>query len=677
MELWARARAWWQAGDLDRSRKDLEACRETLGDLAEIELAFLDIRSRGGLGMARERAERIAGGAPPGGPLWARAQHVLGLAEGKLRRISRAARALEDAAEAYEALGDSSGLAQVLDTQGMLYASTGRLDLAAVQYARSLARKAALGDRYGTALTLGNLGRLHLRAGRAREAAALFRDDLVLAREIGDQRACIQIEEELGRCALEEGDPARAEDHLRRALRGALERSYEDLAFFACKELARLLARSERVEEARTVLSQAEALVRRGGEPYHATLLLATRGEILRAARDPSALDALERAARDFARAELVDLEIETLITLAQAYLEQRTPEPGAAEDCLAQAAARARSDGYARHLPRIRALLERLEIVPGLENRELRAPRLSSEDAQRARSVLGGYVLLERLGAGTFGEVWRAADPELLRQVALKEIRLESIYDADERESLTGSMRQELDAVSRERHPGVARVWDLSSDHEGRVFVIQEYVKGLPLSRHLTGRPDAELASVLQGLRAIALTLDALHPHIVHCDLKPANIVLRHADGKPVLIDFGIARVLGPRPGWMQGRVLGTRHYMSPEQAAGKEVDGSADVYALGVIAFEWLTGVRPLVLREGSLADLVADLTRRPPARLDDYRPGLPGELVELVDSMLAKKPARRPTALRVALACETLLDSIPRAQTSTPAVRKGPTS
>ncbi|MBI5364313.1 MAG: serine/threonine protein kinase, partial [Planctomycetes bacterium] len=155
---------------------------------------------------------------------------------------------------------------------------------------------------------------------------------------------------------------------------------------------------------------------------------------------------------------------------------------------------------------------------------------------------------------------------------------------------------------------------------------------------------------------------LAALHAErIVHRDLKPENVLLRRATNEPVLIDFGIAHVPDERHQLSEGFIVGTLEYMPPEQAEGKRVDGAADVYALGVIAYEWLTGVRPIRLPRTGLAELADELKKREPTPIEDWRPGLPIRLVELLDRMLAKKSAKRPTAEEVAEECATIARSL----------------
>ena len=661
----ARAQVRAMAGREDDARADLEACLPELGDRALIELALLDIRQRSALPAARDHAARIAEFAGRGSPLAARAQHVLGLAEGKLRRTGASLEALLGALGLYRELGERQGAAEVHDTLGSVFAAQGRLEAAVNHYALSLVDKSRTGDRYGMAMTLGNLGRLHLRAGRARDAIDCFRMDLELAEELSDARGVARMREDLGRAwhALE--DFSRAKQELLRALELARAQGFRDLEFFALKDLALVEMQSGDLALAGARLARAKELLG-DGEPYFHALLAAARGELLYHEGDPKALEVLARAARDFETADLPDLEIPLLIALAGAYAEQGLKEN--AEACLRRAAKRARSDGYARYLPKVREAMAQLDVVDSaVEERGRLALPVDRERAESDAGPTDGYVRVQALGKGAFGEVFRAYDPARGHDVAIKRLSLEGVYDNDRRRRLLVSARLELEAASRLRHPGLARVFAFGTDAGGATYIVQEFVDGEPLRARIPRGPTASASEVAAGVGKIAHALAALHAdRVVHRDLKPENVLLRRASSEPVLIDFGIAHVPDERHQLSEGFIVGTLEYMPPEQADGKRVDGAADVYALGVLTYEWLTGVRPIRLPRTSLAELADELEKRKPTPIGEWRPGLPIRLVELIDRMLAKKAAKRPSAEEVAEECEEIVRSLRTATT-----------
>jgi tetratricopeptide (TPR) repeat protein len=640
------------------ARADLESSRAELGPAAEVELAFLDIRDRSAISRARDTASRLANDDSLGPRLRAKARHALGLAEGKLRRTRDSVRELLAAIELYRAAGDREAIAQVRDTLGSVFAANGQLDLALSYYAMSIQAKTRLGDRLGTALSLGNMGRVHLRAGRFDDALECFEADLELARVEGDERGVGRMLEDIGRLHLERGELALSEARLREALSYAREHGQSGLEFFARKDLALALVRSDRLNEAASELDAAEHLLTGGGEQYLGALVEGVRGELLLRQNDPHALPSLQSAARQFAESDVPDLEIPTLLMLAKALVAQKMRFQ--AEGCLRRALQRARADGYARYLRDIREAMKSLELVESLLEERGRVHEVGLNDSSQR-----SYQWLELLGRGGYGETWRAFDAEHDRIVALKLLLLDGHYDVATRNQVLQSARMELEAASRVRHPGVARVFAVGEDDAGRTYVVQEFVDGRPLRKLLPRDASAPIGDVLRAIKKIAQALGALHHveiGVVHRDVKPENIlIVEDAKGmRPVLIDFGIAQLVHKSKTLEPSFIEGTLEYMAPEQAAGQAIDGRADVYSLGVVLFEWLTGMRPIVFRgsEPTTVKYVArELERRAPMGVTEFRPTVDPEVAQLVESMLEKKPKNRPTMAMVAETCERL--------------------
>lgn len=646
-DLLRRARARLQLGRDALARADLQACRDELGDEAAIELAFLDLRARGGVESARDQAERIAQCAPPGSALEARALHVLGLAEGKLRRHPGATDALLRARDRYRALRDERHLAQVQDTLGSLFAAQGRVDLAASQYAISIVGKLRENDAAGIALTLGNLGRLHLRTARFADALDCFRLDAGLARDLGDERGIARMHEDLGRAhqGLEQWREAR--DELGQALALGRLHGFHDILVFALVDLGLVELANGSLEAARTHADAAQAELGRTPDAFLESLVLALHGRIFAAERSPRAIELLEHALERFVVLDLPDHEIPTCIALAEVHLALGARAP--AEAALRRALEAARRDGFARYLPSVREAMARLSIVESLvdEQRRLGAP------GERALGT-DGYQLLARVGSGAFGEVWRAFDPQRGCIVALKRFHLERLYSPARRESVLASARTELAAASFLRHPGLARVFALGTDGAGATYVVQEYVEGTTLRARMKAGRAERLERVLTIAGQVARALEALHrAGVVHRDLKPENVLLRAPSDLPVLIDFGLAHV--PDAAEPRGAVRGSLPYMAPEQARGLAVDGAADVYALGVIVYEWLAGFRPLALAAEDVEAQLEAIQDELPLPLAGARPDLDPECTDLVDAMLEKRPGDRPPIDLVARRCE----------------------
>ena len=258
---------------------------------------------------------------------------------------------------------------------------------------------------------------------------------------------------------------------------------------------------------------------------------------------------------------------------------------------------------------------------------------------------VIGGRYRLEaRLATGGMGEVYRATHVELGRSLALKLMRPELSGDP----SFVERFRREAMTASRLGHPHIVDIIDSGSEG-GRFYFVMEFLDGKTLSSLISGGPIS-LPLALDLTTQIAEALDVAHrAGVVHRDLKPDNVIVLARERGPFvkLVDFGIAKVVALSPDQKQtthGVIMGTPQYMAPEQAAGVALDARADIYALGLILFELLTGHPPLT---GQTAPLVmsAHIAQVPP----ELPTRFPAVLRALVAKMLAKRPGDRPESMR----------------------------
>ncbi|MBP2364752.1 serine/threonine-protein kinase [Pseudonocardia parietis] len=248
-------------------------------------------------------------------------------------------------------------------------------------------------------------------------------------------------------------------------------------------------------------------------------------------------------------------------------------------------------------------------------------------------------YRLDRRIAVGGMGEVWEASDTRLGRSVAVKVLKADLSDDPE----FLHRFRIEARTVASLDHSGIAAVHDYGEDDGvaggGRTaYLVMELVRGEPLSTRI-GRGPIPGDEALDILEQAARALYAAHERgFVHRDVKPGNILLR-TDGVVKLTDFGIAKAADAVPVTRSGMVMGTAHYIAPEQASGEEAGPSGDVYSLGIVGYECLAGVRPF-RAESAVAVAMMQVRDDPPPLPDE----IPERVRELISSVLVKDPTRR---------------------------------
>ena len=249
---------------------------------------------------------------------------------------------------------------------------------------------------------------------------------------------------------------------------------------------------------------------------------------------------------------------------------------------------------------------------------------------------ALGRYEVLERIGGGGFGSVYRARDPATRREVALK--TCEAL-----RPDLRSRFFREAKLAARLRHPHIVGIIEFHGEEE-IPFLVQEFVEGEDLSRLISRGQPSGLGRQLLILEEVADGLDHAHTlGIVHRDIKPANIRVT-PEGHARILDFGIAKSLEPETTMTRPEItLGSVGYMSPEQLEGRPVDHRTDLFSLGIVAYEMLSGVKPF--EASSLARLFHQIVHQEPERLRRRAPSVPAELEALIRGAMSKSPAGRP--------------------------------
>ena len=275
-------------------------------------------------------------------------------------------------------------------------------------------------------------------------------------------------------------------------------------------------------------------------------------------------------------------------------------------------------------------------------------------------KTIAGRYELEEVVGHGGMSSVYRAHDSLLERYVALK--ILHEQYNEDD--DFVERFKREARSVAQLQHPSIVTVID-RGEEEGRQYIVFEYIDGENLKEFVVRKGRLEVREALEIAVDIARALAFAHEHgLIHRDVKPQNVLL-NGDGRAKVTDFGIARSLDVERGVTQtGTVLGTSNYIAPEQASGQPVDVHTDVYSLGVVLYELLTGDVPFPGE--SFVAVAMKHVQEPPPNVLDVRGDVPLRVAAAIDRALEKDPAQRfPTMDAFAAELEACLAELDRGE------------
>lgn len=252
---------------------------------------------------------------------------------------------------------------------------------------------------------------------------------------------------------------------------------------------------------------------------------------------------------------------------------------------------------------------------------------------------TLGRYEIIKELGSGSMGKVFLGKDPRINREVAIKTIRYEEI-DPELLAEVKTRFFREAEAAGKLSHSNIVTIYDVGEDYE-IAYMAMELLDGHDLTKYCHKENLLPLPEVIRIASSVAAALDYAHASgVVHRDIKPANIMMLN-NREIKVTDFGIARVMATSS-TQTGAVLGTPGYMSPEQIAGKKVDGRSDLFSLGVVLFELLSGTKPFTA--DNFATLMYNITSVAPLPLKEIMPDIPEKVAAIVGKLLAKDPALR---------------------------------
>jgi CHASE2 domain-containing sensor protein/tRNA A-37 threonylcarbamoyl transferase component Bud32 len=273
----------------------------------------------------------------------------------------------------------------------------------------------------------------------------------------------------------------------------------------------------------------------------------------------------------------------------------------------------------------------------------KLRRASIVEESSPEKRTRVGRYELLEVLGSGSMGLVYKALDPKINRLLAIKTIRFSDEFEEDAIKDIKNRFLREAEIAGQLAHPSIVTIYDVGED-EDLTYIVMENLEGKDLAKFIKRKNLLPFRKVLQVVARVADALEYAHKaDVIHRDIKPANIMLMDNGGVKVT-DFGIAKAISSSR-TKTGVILGTPNYMSPEQIMGQKIDQKSDIFSLGVLFFQLLTGELPF--QGKNLSGLLYQITqvKHPPVR--EFNAKLPKVCEQIIDRALAKERDDRFTS------------------------------
>jgi len=373
---------------------------------------------------------------------------------------------------------------------------------------------------------------------------------------------------------------------------------------------------------------------------------LATEGEKERSVQDSAASNRmlglalqgqgqLDMAFDAFRKCPADDSVLENLYTLALDF--ERKRQFNKAEEVFRHVAERK---------PGFRDVAERVERARRLSETVIFGARGAAPPALTLaggveRPMLGRYCIEKELGKGAMGAVYLGRDPKIGRVVAIKTLALAREFEGDALDEVKARFFREAESAGRLTHPNIVTIFD-AGEEQDLAYIAMELVQGRDLGQYVSPATRLPLETVIRVVAQVAEALGYAHRHqVVHRDVKPANIMWEPGAERVKVTDFGIARITDASR-TRTGMVLGTPAYMSPEQLAGRRVDGRSDLFSLAVTLYELVAGVQPFTGE--SMAQLMFRIANEPPRDIRQCVPGIPEALEAFLSRALAKDPEQR---------------------------------
>ncbi|MBW1767257.1 MAG: protein kinase [Deltaproteobacteria bacterium] len=292
---------------------------------------------------------------------------------------------------------------------------------------------------------------------------------------------------------------------------------------------------------------------------------------------------------------------------------------------------------GLDDRIPKLKKLIGPISLG-GYEKKQ--AEKIIVSDDLETKPTVGRYEVLKELGQGAMGTVYKARDPKINRLLAIKTIRFSDEFEDEKLKDVKERFLREAEIAGKLSHPSIVSIYDLGEDYD-LTYLAMEFLEGEDLQRYCRKGSLLPLRKILNIIGEAATALDYAHSQgVIHRDIKPGNIMLLK-NGRIKVTDFGIAKAMSDSK-TKSGIILGTPNYMSPEQINGQEIDGRSDIFSLGVLFFELLTGRLPF--QGKTLANLFFQITQGKHPSPREINPKVPGPCVKIIDRALEKSPDQR---------------------------------
>jgi serine/threonine-protein kinase len=288
--------------------------------------------------------------------------------------------------------------------------------------------------------------------------------------------------------------------------------------------------------------------------------------------------------------------------------------------------------------IPKLRKLIGPLSMA-GQDGKKQDGKIVVSDDLG-VKPTVGRYEIVDELGQGAMGIVYKAKDPRINRLLAIKTIRFADEFEEEKLADVKGRFLREAEIAGKLSHRSVVAIYDVGEDYD-LTYMAMEFLEGENLQKHCRKGNLLPLRKILYIVGETASALNYAHSNgVIHRDVKPANIMLLK-DGKIKVTDFGIAKAVSSSE-TKSGVILGTPNYMSPEQINGQKIDGRSDIFSLGVVFYELLTGQLPF--HGKTLTNLFYQITQVKHPSPRSINPNVPKPCEQIIDKVLSKKPENR---------------------------------